>query len=73
METDVNTSKQSFTIVTTKHKGNYDRFWSYLLKISTLRIHTYTIVYDRFTLVYDCNCFVKELNLGIILYDCATN
>ena len=28
LKTDVNTLKQSFTIVTTKHKGNYDRFWS---------------------------------------------
>jgi hypothetical protein len=28
LKTDVNTLKQSFTIVTTKHKGNYARFWS---------------------------------------------
>ena len=28
LKTGVNSSKQSFTIVTTKRKGNYDRFWS---------------------------------------------
>ncbi len=28
LKTVVNSSKQSFTIVQTKHKGNYARFWS---------------------------------------------